>query len=344
MHCTQSLPLRGEGGTRSVADEVVPRRTTQCGIARISRLTPTASPKGGSLGLDAYRTALLFLFRLYSLGHDDEPAVRGLVCAGGERQQLVAGCERHTGVVASVLIDERGVFRELRCVVCAGVVVIAETRLVLAEDAGVERRDDLVALLGIDRVEPDVSVLAPERLVLIVHQRAEHAAVLHMVAVDDDVVGRLHVARLGDIQRAAVGVLAIEIGVQIFFGRVRRVHDDVVDGRAVDLQPADGFGIFSHQRLILLQHRAVCGLRARVQQRRDAFHDAPVVPVVNIIPEQSGDARKKHDCADDSDGDFEFVLHGRSPDKEVGSTDRCCPHCILFLRGTSTVSWRPFCA
>ena len=74
--------------------------------------------------------------------------------------------------------------------------IIPEAGLVILEDARVDRGDDLVGVVGVERVEANVRMRKAELRVLIGLERAEHRAVLHVVAVDDQIIRGANVALL----------------------------------------------------------------------------------------------------------------------------------------------------
>ena len=58
-------------------------------------------------------------------------------------------------------------------------------------------------------------------------------------------------------QHAAVGVIAVEITVEIILGVAGRIHDGVIDLGALDLEPAEEIGILLVQLVVLSQSAVV---------------------------------------------------------------------------------------
>ena len=158
---------------------------------------------------------------------------------------------------------------------------------------------------GVERVKLHDRVRSAKCRILVGDQRAEHAAVLHVVAVDEDVVRRAHIAVFGDIQRAAVRPLAVEVHVQVLARRVGGKHDDVVDVGAVDPQPADRIRIVGGNCTHLLH-----GLRTGcVMRGGERLCDSAVAAVTVPVPAEHANADQESDDADDADHDENGFFH-----------------------------------
>lgn len=236
--------------------------------------------------------------------HDQKAAVCSVVCAGGQCEQPVAGLYRDAGIVAPVLFDKREVLRKLLRV-GAGAVVIAEGVRALSGDFRFDRGHDLIRMGGVERVKLHDRVRSAKCRILVGDQGAEHAAVFHVVPVDEDVVRRAHIAVFGDIQRAAVRPLAVEVHVQVFFRCAGCVHDYVVQVCAVDSQPADRFGIFGSERL----HLRNGGCARRVMFGGEGIGDCAVTAVTVPVPAEHANADQESDDADDADHDENGFFH-----------------------------------
>ena len=104
-------------------------------------------------------------------------------------------------------------------------------------DLVVEGGHDLVFLFLVKGAEGNHLVALPEILLLVFQQRAEHAAVQHVVGIDD-AVAAFRVAGCVNEGKPGEAVANLKIGVEIPLRFVGGVHDGVVDSGSRNGKPA----------------------------------------------------------------------------------------------------------
>ena len=127
-------------------------------------------------------------------------------------------------------------------------------RVVLRIGFRAEHGQHLVFPVLVDGVKGEEAVFPVELVVLVVHQVAEHIAVLHVVSVDDEIGGGLvRVAALLQEQAAGGGVFFVEIPVEVVLPIPFPLHDRVIDGGVLDAEPADHVRVLGVQLFIAFQ-------------------------------------------------------------------------------------------
>ena len=134
------------------------------------------------------------------------------------------------------------------------VLIVAIVLILLADviDLGIQHGEDLIVALLIAGVEPDDLVLVVILLLTELRQAAEHGAVAHMMAVDQRgaaVGGTVAVHE----EHAALGIIAVEIHMEVGIVIAGSVHDGIVDHGVLDLQPAEEIGVALIQLIVLPQ-------------------------------------------------------------------------------------------
>ena len=85
---------------------------------------------------------------------------------------------------------------------------------------------------------------------------------------------------------------------QVFVLFIRRIHDDPVDRRAVDAQPADRVRVLGEER-----RKGLVGLGVLVRaQVGDRFAHTLVAAVLQPVMGQNARAHENRDAAEDQDG------------------------------------------
>ena len=214
-----------------------------------------------------------------------------MIVTGREGDDLLAVLRRDTRIDARERLDVLDiVVIALFIVEVAALIVLEGGVVVRVIDLAVEDREDLIIPLLESGVEMDDLVLVVIFGVVEFGQTAEHRAVEHMMTVDQ-VVQTVGIAVAVHEELAALGVVAVKVGVQIFVVIVLYIHDRIIDNGIVDLQPAEEVVVLRVQRLIVG--------RELLQLHMPLF--------VGIVVEQLGadDActDQEHDDRDDSDHD-----------------------------------------
>ena len=144
-----------------------------------------------------------------------------------------------------------------------------EIGVALFVDLVVKGGYDLIFLFFVKGAEGNHRIALPEILLLVFQQRAEHAAVQHVVGIDD-AVAAFRVADCVNEGKPGEAVANLKIGVEIPLRFVGGVHDGVVDSGSRNGKPARKIGIF----LVQLQKAGkdfprLCGRRGRGGDGRD---------------------------------------------------------------------------
>ena len=101
------------------------------------------------------------------------------------------------------------------------------------------KSSDTVLLPLHQRIELQELVLLPIALAQILGQVAEHGAVLHVMAAEDQVVaGRIGVAQRIQYDLAVDVLLAVEVVAQVIIAVLALAHDRIVDHSVRDRDPA----------------------------------------------------------------------------------------------------------
>ena len=95
-------------------------------------------------------------------------------------------------------------------------------------------------------------MLTPEVHVRIIAELREHAAVIHMMTVYDDVVADAHDAGFVDIGDAVIAPCLFKAVLQVVVRVIRRLHDRIVDICPVNGDPPDKVLILLKQSAVLL--------------------------------------------------------------------------------------------
>ena len=185
-----------------------------------------------------------------------------MIGAGHKGDELVAVGGGHAGVVERLVAEVRDGIVEIRLVHRVDELVEFEAVLVGVIDPVVEGGQHLIFALLVEGVELNRGVRLPVGFVLILHQGAEHAAVQHIVAVNQQVVAGCRAVGV-DEGNAAEAVFPGKIRVEIFFRVGGGVHHRVVDGGAVDAQPAEQIVVLLIKGGVFRQHHRLRGFRLR---------------------------------------------------------------------------------
>ena len=108
---------------------------------------------------------------------------------------------------------------------------------------------DFVHILAVDAVVADERVLLIITQLFVGLQVAEHGAVVHIVAVDDGIVGGLGLINAEiDVGDAPIVGLEVDIGAVVLIV-ILRLHDGVIQLGIGDLDPAGDIGVAQVKRL-----------------------------------------------------------------------------------------------
>ena len=139
----------------------------------------------------------------------------------------------------------------------------------------------------------------------IVQQIVEHGAVLHVVAVDDQIVAQSGGTAFIQVRNAIIAVCLIKAMLQIEVGGINGLHNGIIDIGAINADPADEIAVFLIQCFVLgigvlsfLQFRikGLCGFAGGIEIRfgagsvidRFGGHDDQVFQFVEGVSRGSG--------------------------------------------------------
>ena len=98
------------------------------------------------------------------------------------------------------------------------------------------------------RIEPNGFVGLPEILAAVLGKVCKHRAVLHVVTVNDQIVGwAKRIAVCLHKGAAVVRVVLFKVVLQVIGGVCRCLHHGIVDAGALNLNPADHIRVFQIQ-------------------------------------------------------------------------------------------------
>ena len=117
-------------------------------------------------------------------------------------------------------------------------------------DLTVEDREDLIISLFKSGIEMNDLVLVIIIDIVVLGQITEHGAVVHMVAVDQEMI-TVGITCSVHEQLAAFGVVAVKVGMQVLVVIIRYMHHRVVDEGVVDLHPSEEVMVLRVQCLIV---------------------------------------------------------------------------------------------
>ena len=136
---------------------------------------------------------------------------------------------------------------KLPCVMRIGKSVILE--ILSRVDRRGQRKDDLINLRSMQRLQYDLLVVFVKALFLVLVERGKHRPAVHVMSIDDDIIAGIRIADLRYVQRPGRGFLSVEVAVQIVVLALWTVHHWIVDGRAVNPDPGDAIAVLLMKRL-----------------------------------------------------------------------------------------------
>ena len=201
-------------------------------------------------GVDIHRFGLALPHRA---GEDDQAGdelvgigITEGVIAGRKGEQTVGRLDIHGGLDDGTLHDLFDVFIFSGVIVAVNEIVIIKIGVIgFADHDG----KDFVHILAVDAVVADERVLLIITQLLVGLQVAEHGAVVHIVAVDDGIVGGLGLINAEiDVGDAPIVGLEVDIGAVVLIV-ILRLHDGIIQLGIGDLDPAGDIGVAQVKRL-----------------------------------------------------------------------------------------------